>query len=181
MKTAEPSNLTNHRETFMRLNKISLAIVAAGLTVAGSSLAATTSSTFQVTANVVAQCNISAANLGFGPVDPLGGNVDASSALTVKCTKNSAYTVGLDAGTTTGATIAARKMANGVDIMNYNLYTDAARASVWGNTTGTWASGTGAGMGTAQTLTVYGRVPTGQTNLAVGSYTETTITATVTY
>jgi len=104
-----------------------------------------------VTANVVAQCNISAANLGFGAVDPLGGNVDASSALTVKCTKNSAYTVGLDAGTTTGATIAARKMANGVDIMNYNLYTDVARASVWGNTTGTWATGTGAGMGTAQT------------------------------
>jgi spore coat protein U-like protein len=165
----------------MHLNKISLAVLAAGLTVAGSALAATTSSTFQVTANVVAQCNISAANLGFGAVDPLGGNVDASSALTVKCTKNSAYTVGLDAGVTVGATIAARKMANGADIMNYNLYTDAARASVWGNTTGTWASGTGAGMGTAQTLTVYGRVPTGQTNLAVGNYTETTITATVTY
>ena len=165
----------------MRLNKISLAVLAAGLTVAGSALAATTSSTFQVTANVVAQCSISAANLGFGAVDPLGVNVDASSALTVKCTKNSAYTVGLDAGVTVGATIAARKMANGADIMNYNLYTDAARASVWGNTTGTWASGTGAGMGTAQTLTVYGRVPTGQTNLAVGNYTETTITATVTY
>ena len=165
----------------MHLNKISLAVLAAGLTVAGSALAATTSSTFQVTANVVAQCSISAANLGFDAVDPLGGNVDASSALTVKCTKNSAYTVGLDAGVTVGATIAARKMANGADIMNYNLYTDAARASVWGNTTGTWASGTGAGMGTAQTLTVYGRVPTGQTNLAVGNYTETTITATVTY
>jgi Spore Coat Protein U domain. len=30
-------------------------------------------------------------------------------------------------------------------------------------------------------LTVYGRVPTGQTGLAVGSYLEPTITVTVTY
>jgi len=32
-----------------------------------------------------------------------------------------------------------------------------------------------------QTLTIYGRVPSGQTNLAVGSYAEPTITVTVTY
>jgi spore coat protein U-like protein len=173
--------VTKYLGDIMRLNKISLAVIAAGLTVAGSALAATTTTTFQVTANVNAQCSITAANLGFGPVDPIGADVDATTTLSVKCTKNSAYTVGLDAGTTSGATIAQRKMANGADTMNYNLYTDAARSAVWGNTAGSWASGTGAGMGTAQTLTVYGRVPTGQTNLAVGSYAETTITATVTY
>jgi spore coat protein U-like protein len=44
-----------------------------------------------------------------------------------------------------------------------------------------WVAGTGAGLGIAQTLTVYGRVASGQTNLAVGNYQETTITVTVTY
>ena len=41
--------------------------------------------------------------------------------------------------------------------------------------------GTGAGLGSPQVLTVYGRVPSGQTNLAVGNYSEPTITVTVTY
>jgi spore coat protein U domain-containing protein, fimbrial subunit CupE1/2/3/6 len=67
--------------------------------------------------------------------------------------------------------------------MNYNLYTDAARTTIWGNSAvaPTWVAGTGAGMGTAQVLTVYGRVPSGQTDLAVGSFVETAITVTVTY
>jgi spore coat protein U-like protein len=160
------------------------AMLAAGLMAAtAGAFAATTTTTFQVTANVAAQCNVTTADLAFGAVDPLGGNVDQTTTVTVKCTKNSPYTVGLNAGTTTGATIAQRLMANGSDTMDYNLYTNAARTTIWGNSAvaPTWVSGTGAGMGNAQVLTVYGRVPTGQTNLAVGSYTEPTITVTVTY
>jgi spore coat protein U-like protein len=145
--------------------------------------AATATATFQVTANVATQCTVSAADLGFGTVDPLGGNVDQTTTVTVRCTKNTAYTVGLNAGTTAGATLAQRLMANGGDTMNYNLYTDAGRTAVWGNSAAapTWVAGTGAGMGTPQVLTVYGRVPSGQTNLAVGSFVETAITVTVTY
>jgi spore coat protein U-like protein len=159
------------------------ALLAAGVFATTSAFAATTTTTFQVTANVAAQCNVSAANLAFGAVDPLGGNVDQTTTVTVKCTKNSPYTVGLNAGATSGATIAQRLMANGADTMQYNLYTDAGRSTVWGNsaTAPAWVSGTGAGLGTSQVLTVYGRVPTGQTNLAVGSYTETAVTVTVTY
>ena len=146
-------------------------------------VAATATATFQVTANVATQCTVSAADLGFGTVDPLGGNVDQSTTVTVRCTKNTAYTVGLNAGTTAGATLAQRLMANGSDTMNYNLYADAGRTTVWGNSAAApaWVSGTGAGMGTPQVLTVYGRVPSGQTNLAVGSFVETAITVTVTY
>jgi len=146
-------------------------------------LAATATATFQVTANVATQCTVTAADLAFGTVDPLGGNVDQTTTVTVRCTKNTAYTVGLNAGTTAGATLAQRLMANGSDTMNYNLYTDAARTTVWGNSAAapTWVSGTGAGMGTPQALTVYGRVPSGQTNLAVGSFVETAVTVTVTY
>jgi spore coat protein U-like protein len=141
----------------------------------------TTTTTFNTTASVAAQCNVSAANLSFGTVNPVSSQVDATTALTVNCTKNSAYTVGLDAGVTAGATIAQRLMANGADTMQYNLYTNAARSSIWGNTVGSWVSGSGAGLGIAQTLTVYGRVASGQSNLAVGNYQENTITVTVTY
>jgi spore coat protein U-like protein len=141
----------------------------------------TSTTTFNTTASVAAQCNVSAANLAFGAVNPLSSQVDATTNLTVNCTKNSSYTVGLDAGTTTGATIAQRLMANGANTMQYNLYTDSARSSIWGNSAGSWVSGTGAGLGTAQTRTVYGRVASGQTNLAVGNYQESTITVTATY
>ena len=150
---------------------------------ASSFAVSTATNTFQVTANVNAQCSVTAADLAFGVVAPLGGDVDQTTTVTVKCTKNSSYTVGLDAGTTTGATIAQRLMGNGGDYMQYNLFTNSGRTTVWGNsaTAPTWVSGTGAGMGTGQVLTVYGRVPTGQTNLAVGSYAETSVTVTVTY
>ncbi len=159
-------------------------LVAAGLmTVAATAFAATVTTTFHVTASVTAQCNVSATNLAFGAVDPLGGNVDGSSTVTVRCTKNSPYTVGLNAGTTTGATIAQRKMADGAETMDYNLFTNATHTTIWGNSAvaPTWVSATGAGLNTPQVLTVFGRVPSGQTGLAVGSYTESTITVTVTY
>jgi spore coat protein U-like protein len=167
-----------------RLWHARLALLA--LTLAGSmhgAVAATATSTFQVTANVATQCTVSAADLNFGTVDPLGGNFDQTTTVTVRCTKNTAYTVGLNAGTTAGATLAQRLMANGGNTMNYNLYTDAGRTTVWGNSAAapTWVSGSGTGMGSPQVLTVYGRVPSGQTNLAVGSFAETAITVTVTY
>lgn len=143
----------------------------------------TKTTTFNTTASVAAQCNVSAATLAFGAVNPLSSQVDATTTLTVNCTKNSPYTVGLNAGVTTGTTIAQRLMANGANTMLYNLYTNAARSTIWGNSAvaPTWVSGTGAGLGTAQPLTVYGRVASGQTNLAVGNYQENTITVTVTY
>jgi spore coat protein U-like protein len=147
----------------------------------GGSSFATTTTTFNTTASVAAQCNVSAGNLAFGAVNPLSSQVDATTTITVNCTKNSPYTVGLNAGVTAGATIAQRLMANGPDTMQYNLYTDAARSNIWGNSSGSWVSSTGAGLGIAQTLTVYGRVASGQTNLAVGNYQENTITVTATY
>ena len=171
-------------KTTFALKNTQRALLAAGLFAATTSaFAAVATTTFQVQASVNAQCSVSAVNLTFAAVNPLSTQTDATTTVTVNCTKNSPYTVGLDAGTVTGTTIATRKMANGADIMNYNLYTDVARSIIWGNSAvaPTWVSGTGAGMQTAQVLTVYGRVASGQSNLAVGTYTEPTITVTVTY
>ena len=162
--------------------KVQRGLLAAGLIAASTgALATVTTATFQVQASVDKQCTISAANLTFPAVDPLNTQTDGTTTVTVNCTKNTTYTVGLSSGTTTGATIAQRLMASGTDLMNYNLYSDAGRASVWGNAAGSWVSGTGAGMGTPQALTVYGRVAGGQTNLAAATYTEAAITVNITF
>src|ERR1700682_4402476 len=86
-------------------------LLAAGLIAATSSaLALTQTTTFQVQATVNKQCSVSAVNLTFPAVDPLSSQTDGATTVTVNCTKNSAYTVGLDAGVTGGAAIAQRKM-----------------------------------------------------------------------
>jgi len=100
--------------------------------------AATTTSTFTVQITIVANCIInSASTLNFGGAQGvLAANVDQTSAISVQCTNTTPYNVGLNAGTGTGATVAVRKMTSGGNTINYSLYTDAARSTVWGNTVG---------------------------------------------
>jgi spore coat protein U-like protein len=151
---------------------------------AGFTSAATTTATFQVNATVVKFCSAAATNMGFGTYDPLSGTpLDSTSTVSVTCTKATPFTVALSAGATTGATLAQRRMTNGTDFMQYNLYTTTARTTIWGDGTGSTATvgGTGVNLATPVALTVYGRIPTAQTGLSTGTYTETTITATITY
>jgi spore coat protein U-like protein len=108
----------------------------------------------------------------------LTANVDQTTTLQVQCTNTTPYNIGLDAGTGSGATVTTRKLTSGAHTVNYSLYSDSGRTTVWGNTVGTntvSATATGA----AQSYTIYGRVPS-QTTPAPGTYTDT-ITVTVTY
>ncbi|MFX7139997.1 spore coat protein U domain-containing protein, partial [Acinetobacter baumannii] len=89
------------------------------------------------------------------------------------------YNVGLDAGTAAGSTITNRLLAGpAASTVAYQLYRDAARTQIWGNTPGT-DTVAGTGNGAAQTLTVYGRVRP-QSTPAAGAYTST-ITATINF
>jgi len=146
---------------------------------AGASHAASTTTTFAVQATVTATCTInSASTLNFGSVGVLASNEDQSSTIQVTCTNTTPYNIGLDAGVGTGATVAVRKLTSGGATINYSLYTSNAYSTVWGNTVGTDTQ-TGTGNGSAQSYTVFGRIPP-QTSPAPGSYTDT-ITVTVTY
>jgi spore coat protein U-like protein len=147
-----------------------------------ASLAATTTTTFGVSATIVDSCSVSATALGFGNVDPVslaGTAVDATTTVDVTCANGTAYDVGLDAGTATGATVTTRQMTSGANTLNYALYSDSGRTTNWGNTVAT-DTVTGTGDGTAQSLTVYGRIPSGQGTVPTGAYSDT-ITVTVTY
>jgi spore coat protein U-like protein len=101
-----------------------------------------------------------------------------TSTLQLQCTNTTPYNIGLDAGTGSGANVAARKMTNGANTITYSLYSDSGRTTVWGNTVGT-NTVSATGNGASQSYTVCGRVPS-QTTPAAATYTDT-ITVTVTY
>jgi spore coat protein U-like protein len=137
----------------------------------------TASTTFQVTATVQATCLISASNLAFGTYT--GAQVQATSTISITCTSSTPYNVGLDPGTSTGASVSTRKMSGPTgSLLPYALFRDSAYSNNWGNTVGTDTEA-GTGNGSVQTLTVYGQLASGQ-YVIPGSYVDT-ITATVTY
>ena len=130
------------------------------------------------TAVINSNCLISTTALDFGPMGLLKTNVDGAGALTVQCTNTTAYVVSLGLGTGTGVTLpTARKMTKGAETVTYGLYSDTARAVVWGTGAGQTVSGTGTGI--AQTINVYGRVPP-QNTPSPGVYTDVVV-VTVTY
>jgi spore coat protein U-like protein len=147
---------------------------------AGTAQAATTTTTFPVTATVIKACIVSASPLAFGNYDPTSATpTDATTTLSVLCTVGTSFTVGLNPGTASGATVTTRKMANGANLLNYALYQDSGHSSNWGNTAGTdTPAATTAPIGTTA-MTVYGRIASGQ-NVPIGSYSDT-ITVNVTY
>ena len=156
------------------------------LAAAGATYAANpATTTFQVSATVLKNCTVAATNVAFGNYTPTAGAVAANGTVSVKCTKNTSFTVSLDKGTTAGGAIAQRLMSDGAgDTLQYNLYTTSGFANVWGDGTGTSVTqgGTGAGLGTAVALTVYGSLPDNAANQAVppNTYTDT-VTVSVAY
>jgi spore coat protein U-like protein len=153
--------------------------ILAGLALGGGAAdATTTTSNFGVTMAITAQCVInSTATLTLSSVGVIQANNDASTPIHIQCTNTTPYTIGLDPGTTSGATVSQRLLANGAATVNYNLYSDSGRTTIWGNSGGALVNSTG--NGADQTFTVYGRVPA-QTTPAPGTYTDL-VTVTVTY
>ena len=161
---------------------VAFAGVAALAVAAQPAHAATTTSTLSVDATVTSNCSVSTTAVSFGNVNVLSGsNVDATGGISVTCTSGTAWAASADAGGGTGATISDRKMTSGSNLLSYDLYTDSARTTIWGDgTTGNGSTITGTGSGSAQASTIYARVPSGQTSVPAGSYSDS-VTVTVTY
>jgi spore coat protein U-like protein len=151
---------------------------------AGSASAANpATTTFTVSATVLKNCTVSATNVAFGNYTPATGAVPANGTVSVNCTKTTPFTVSLDKGT--NGTIAQRLMSDGSGhTLQYNLYTTAGFATVWGDGTGTSVTQAGAGLGMASavTLVTFGQLPDSVANQAVppAAYTDT-ITVSVAY
>jgi len=143
--------------------------------------ASTTTTTFTASAIISASCTVTATNLAFGTYTATSATaLTGTSTVNVYCTSGTPYTVALNIGSG-GGTFAARDMANGANLMSYNLYTGAAHTTIWGDgtTSTSTVAGTGVGVLTSSPNTVYGNIPIAQ-DLPPGTYTST-ITVTVTY
>ena len=146
------------------------------------SFAASQTTTFTPTANVIHQCNaVTATAMAFGTYTPDAVSPKtANSTIKVKCTKNSPVTIALDKGATPGGTTTTRMMQAGAGkTIEYKLFSDAGYTKNWDDGTSK-VSATGVGLGTDLEFTVYGQIPDRQLNSEEGSYSDT-VTVTVGY
>src|SRR5262249_49768916 len=129
-----------------------------------------------------AACNVSATTLNFGAYNPGSGTaLTGTSAVSVYCTSGSSYTAALNVGSGGGTFATRTLLSGGSTTLGFNLYWDAAYSQIWGDGTASTftVAGTGSGLLTANTITVYGQIPISQ-DKPTGTYTST-ITVTVNY
>jgi spore coat protein U-like protein len=138
---------------------------------------ATSGATMAVTTTVNNTCSVNAAPMAFAPYVPGAGPQSGSTTLRVACTRSSVFNVGLDYGRTAGSSYTQRLLGSGTNTLQYNLYTSAGYATIWGDGSGAtqYVTGTGAGTAAPVPLTVYGLLPDSAVNqLAVpGTYSDT--------
>lgn len=172
--------MSNIKRAAVRTAGIAL-FACAAIGVPGVATAQTASSTLNVTATVTENCTVSTSDVAFGNVNTLSGsNVDTIGAISVTCTNGLGWSAAAGVGSGSGATFASRRMSSGANLLTYNLFTDAARSSVWGDGTGSTADIDGTGTGVVQNIAIYGRVGSGQTSAPAGSYADT-VAVTVSY
>ena len=99
--------------------------------------------------------------------------LDTTGRISYQCDRSDhGIRITLDRGGS--ATFLPRRLANGVQQLEYNLFTDAARTEIWGDQT----EGTGVYYrknppnNNWVNVTIYGRIPAGQ-DVAAGSYGDT--------
>ncbi|MFC4594333.1 spore coat U domain-containing protein [Sphingobium tyrosinilyticum] len=139
-----------------------------------------TTTTMGVSATVLNACLVTATNMAFGTYNPTSTTpTDSTSTINVTCTPGTMFNIGLNAGSTGGATVTTRQMLNGVTPLSYSLYSNGGRSTNWGNTPGSDTVSQTASTILPMSFTVYGRIPQ-QQDVGAGTYTDT-VTVTVSY
>jgi spore coat protein U domain-containing protein, fimbrial subunit CupE1/2/3/6 len=171
----------------MKTYRLSLSAFAAGtLVMAATPLFAASSSPsvgLSITASVAAKCIVSSTSaVAFGAYDPVvtnaagGADLDGTGTVGVKCSPGNGTSISLDSGANASGN--QRRMQGpagpSAAFLDYNLFSDAARTTAWGNgSNGASAlTITAAPNASERTFTVFGRVPKGQ-DVNVGSFADT--------
>lgn len=118
-----------------------------------------------VSATIEPSCTVNVSNLNFGPYNFAESNETATIA--ILCTNGSKFVIGLDAGSSSGATEANRSMMNNGKLLRYSLYQDGTMKRPWGTGSGNALSGVGTGK--LQYFKIYGRITENQ-KLPAGLY-----------
>jgi spore coat protein U-like protein len=114
-------------------------------------------------------CTLNVTGVNFGSYDVFSNAaLDSTGNIDVNCPSGVGYSMALTAG---GGTHAQRVMSSGSHRLNYNLYTAANRAVVWGDATSGTITVNVTGNGVSVNHAVYGRIPALQ-NVHAGSYSD---------
>lgn len=123
-----------------------------------------------------ARCSVVARPVQFGSYDPsMPSPTTTTGTISFFCTQSTPITIMLGKGSSND--YAVRTMRQGGFALAYNLYIDAATSIVWGDgTDGTQYYSNAAPPSDSYTpITVYGKIPPGQTQVRVGGYTDSII------
>lgn len=141
----------------MRKTILAVLIFSVFIVIAGMASAATVMSNFTVSATVINACSVNANNIDFGNYNPASpAPKDGQGSLQLTCLAGTNYELYI-----TGARI----MTDGANNLNYELYTDAPRTSVWPSASPSPVSGATPDANPI-TFDTYGRIATGQYVLA---------------
>lgn len=131
--------------------------------------------------SALAVCSLSSTSISFGTYDVFSTNpLDTNGSIVYRCgNADNNISISLDKGA--AGSFNPRRMLNGSEALNYNLYLDAARTVIWGDGTGGTQSYFIKNPPNNQDVTVpvYGRVPAGQ-SVSKGVYSNT-ITVTINF
>jgi len=139
-------------------------IMMAMVAVAGSAIAATATSVFNVSATVQPTCSITtgASAIAFGTYDPLSATpLDGSGTVSFRCTRNTLYWTYIPGPWTIAGPA--------VDTLAMDFYSDAGHTTLFN--TGKVGGGSASPNNAPQTITYYGRIPINQ-YVAEGAYSQ---------
>lgn len=132
-------------------------------------------------AQAVISCSVTTTSVAFGTYNPtaLLDNI-SNGTVDVSCNGTLLQQVAFSVAISTGnGTFTTRKLINGTSSLSYNLYIDPGYLTRWGDgSQGSQvasASYTLAVSPTIKSLTVYGKLPAGQTTATVGTYSDTLV------
>lgn len=129
-------------------------------------------SSLVVTLTVSNDCVITAPPVAFGSAPLVSGFPTVSQSISLLCSRNMTYTVGMGSGNY--PLNGRRQMGNGVNRLAYDLYK--ADNTVWGSLTTARASGPAAADGlTVQTIPYTARIYQDQGTPAAGVYTDSVV------
>ena len=126
-----------------------------------------------------ATCTVSTTTVNFGTYDVFSAApTDSTGAVTYNCSLATTIRISLSKGS---GSFTRRTLVGSADSLDYNLFLNAARTTVWGNGTGQTQTYSANLPPNNQNVvvTIYGRIDASQ-DVRAGSYTDT-ITITIDY
>ena len=131
--------------------------------------------------SALAVCSLSGTSISFGNYDVFSTSpLDTNGSIVYRC-GNADNNISISLNQGGASSFNPRRMLKGSEVLNYNLYLDAARTVIWGDGTGGTQTYFIKNPPNNQDVTVpvYGRVPTGQ-SVSKGAYSNT-ITVTINF